>query len=55
MMNQQKTETHNTVANTAPLFASVWLALYCELRKTYSDQRAATLAGKQLTSPRNLK
>lgn len=55
IMNQQKAETNNAPVNHAPLFASVWLALYSELRKTYSGQRAATLAGRQLTTPRNVK
>jgi hypothetical protein len=54
-MNQQKTETNQLAANSPPLFASVWLALYSELRKTYSAQRAATIAGRQLTTPRDLK
>ena len=41
-MNHHKTHAHGTIVDPAPLFASVWLALFNELRKTYSERHLAT-------------
>lgn len=38
-MNQLKQESNGAVVATEPLFASVWLALFNELRKNYVDRR----------------
>jgi hypothetical protein len=46
-MEPYKTETDSAIGDAAPLFASVWLALFNELRKSYAAQRAVTLSGKQ--------
>ncbi len=41
-MNNFKTEADGTLVNTAPLFASVWLALFHVLRKNYSERQLAS-------------
>jgi hypothetical protein len=38
-MNQYNANTNGDLVNTAPLFASVWLALFNELRKNYLEHR----------------
>lgn len=45
-MSPYKTEKPHTAVETAPLFASVWLALFDELRKNYLAQKAAGLKAK---------
>ena len=40
-MNHYKTEPNGTLIDTTPLFASVWLALYYELRKNTNERRLA--------------
>jgi len=45
-MNQYNTDSNGALVNTAPLFASVWLALFNQLRKNYSEWRLATAATK---------
>ena len=42
-MSQIKTETRAVRANTSPLFASVWLTLFNELRKNYLEQNNSHL------------
>jgi len=42
-MNQYKTNRNGTLVNAEPLFASVWLALFSELRKNYNEWRLATV------------
>jgi hypothetical protein len=32
-MNHYETDTKGALVNTTPLFASVWLALFCTLRQ----------------------
>lgn len=41
-MNQYNANTNGGLADTAPLFASVWLALFNELRKNYMEHRLKT-------------
>lgn len=41
-MNRYKSETNEALVDSAPLFASVWLALFNTLRENY--------AGRQFTS-----
>ena len=38
-MNHYKTETTVPLVDTAPLFASIWLALFNELRKNFEERR----------------
>ena len=38
-MNLYETETNGVLADAAPLFASVWLALFNELRRNYYERR----------------
>jgi len=38
-MNHYKTDTHRTLVDSTPLFASVWLALFYVLRKTFNERR----------------
>ena len=38
-MNQIKQKPNGVVVVTEPLFASVWLALFNELRKNYIERR----------------
>jgi len=40
-MNRYETDTNGALVSTAPLFASVWLALFCRLRENYSERRLA--------------
>ena len=40
-MNRYEIDTKGVQVNTAPLFASVWLALFCRLRENYYDRRLA--------------
>jgi len=41
-MNHYEANTNGGLVNTAPLFASVWLALFNELRKSYLEHRLET-------------
>ena len=50
-MDQYKTETNASTDYQRPIFASVWLTLFNELRKYYSEQQAATLASKRMVYP----
>ena len=38
-MNHYETNTNGTMVNTTPLFASVWLALFCVVRKNINERR----------------
>jgi hypothetical protein len=40
-MNHFETDTNGTLVNTAPLFASVWLALFYVLRRSFNERRLA--------------
>jgi len=40
-MNHYETDTNGALVNTTPLFASVWLALFCTLRENYFERRLA--------------
>ncbi len=46
-MNHYKSETNVSLVDTAPLFASVWLALFNQLRKNFIERRLAIAASKQ--------
>lgn len=47
-MNKYNTDNNGALVTTAPLFASVWLALFNELRKNYNEWRlASTATGKK--------
>ena len=46
-MNQYNTDNNGALLTTAPLFASVWLALFSELRKNYNEWRLATATTKE--------
>ena len=43
-MKHQETNTNRARVNTAPLFSSVWLALFNELRQQYIDRRLEVAA-----------
>ena len=43
-MNPYESNTTGTLVNTAPLFASVWLALFYVLKKNYTEHRLAVAA-----------
>jgi hypothetical protein len=40
-MNHLKQESNGEMAAAEPLFASVWLALFYEIRKNYIERRLA--------------
>jgi len=40
-MSNLKADTNVTLTEPAPLFASVWLALYYVLRRTFNERQAA--------------
>jgi len=40
-MNRYETDTNGTLADPTPLFASVWLALFYVLRKSFNERRGA--------------
>jgi hypothetical protein len=42
-MNRYETDTNGAMADAAPLFASVWLALFHVLRKNFNERRLATV------------
>ena len=46
-MNQYKAETNVSLVDTTPLFASVWLALFNQLRKNLVERRLAIAASKE--------
>jgi hypothetical protein len=43
-MNQIEPDTNGALVNTAPLFASVWLALFYVVRANISERRLAASA-----------
>jgi hypothetical protein len=43
-MNHYKTNTNGALVTPAPLFASVWLALFHVLRKNYNERNHAETA-----------
>ena len=43
-MNHYETNTNGALVNPAPLFASVWLALFHVLRKNYNERNLAEAA-----------
>ena len=43
-MNIYKTDTNGSLAVSAPLFASVWLALYYVLRNNFNERRRLAAA-----------
>jgi len=43
-MNHYNTERHGAMIDATPLFASVWMALFWELRKNYHAWRLETAA-----------
>ena len=40
-MNPYETSTSDNLANSAPIFASVWLALFYMLKKNFNERRLA--------------
>lgn len=50
-MKQYNTESKRALVSTEPLFASVWLALFSELRKNYNEWRLASEA--ELENPQS--
>lgn len=42
-MSACKTDTDHTALGSAPLFASVWLALFYKLRRNYATQQSTDL------------
>ena len=54
-MNHFKPESNGAMVNAEPLFASVWLALYYELRKNYNERRTPKTAGCELSRPQKKK
>jgi hypothetical protein len=48
-MNRYETDTRGALVNTTPLFASVWLALFCTLRANYYERRLAVAADTDRT------
>lgn len=46
-MNHLKQETNGAMATAEPLFASVWLALFYELRKNFAERRAIKSANSR--------
>ena len=44
MMNQYETNTNGALVTPAPLFASVWLALFHVLRKNYNERNLTETA-----------
>ncbi|NOR19983.1 MAG: hypothetical protein GQ538_07845 [Xanthomonadales bacterium] len=50
-MNHLKNETSGAVAAAEPLFASVWLALFYEIRKNFIERRALKSAGSANSDP----
>ena len=47
-MNNFETETNGALVATAPLFASVWLALFHVLRKNYNERCLAEAANTKM-------
>ena len=54
-MKQLDTGNERYIMDARPLFSSVWLALYSELRKTYTERQPDENAVKQKlkTFPKN--
>jgi len=50
-MSHYKTDTNGTMITTAPLFASVWLALFNVLRKNFNQRRLE--AATNIASPQD--
>ena len=48
-MNHLKQESNGAMVATEPLFASVWLALFNEIRKNYIERR--TVKSENLADP----
>jgi len=46
-MNHFKAETNVSLVDSTPLFASVWLALFNQLRKNYVEHRLAIAERKE--------
>ena len=46
-MNRYKTDTNVAMVAPAPLFASVWLALFYVLRKNFNERRLAVAANTE--------
>ena len=51
MMNPYETDTNGTLVNNAPLFASVWLALFYVLRKNFNERRLASAVSMSKPRP----
>lgn len=53
-MNHLDTDREALKTDAKPLFSSVWLALYCELRKNYNERQIDVnkVTGKSKASPK---
>jgi hypothetical protein len=49
-MNRYRTETNVSLIDTTPMFASVWLALFNQLRKNFEERRLVISANKEDTT-----
>ena len=49
-MNHYETDTNGTLVNPAPLFASVWMALFHVLRRNYNERCLANAANAANTA-----
>ena len=54
-MSQSKNETNGAIVAAEPLFASVWLALFYEIRKNYTERRLMKSASAADSRPPNKK
>ena len=46
-MNHYESNTNGALVNPTPLFASVWLALFHELRKNYNERYLSEAANTE--------
>jgi len=54
-MNHYEPESNGAMATAEPLFASVWLALYYGLRKSYIEHRSMKSASPKASHPQKRK
>jgi len=47
-MNHYENNTNGALVNPAPLFASVWVALFQVLRRNYNERCLAEAANKEM-------
>lgn len=49
-MNSYESEANGTMVNDTPLFASVWLAFFYVLRRSFNERRVTAVASRSETS-----